>query len=299
MRLYDLLLYLYPASFRSEYGTEMRHIFSQRRPMASFPVAVIGLWISTFFEILVNAANVHWDVLRQDLRYTARGLARSPGFALTAIVVIALGIGANTAVFSITDQMFIRPLPFPDSQRLVQLWENTPHSARSEVSPPNYRDWHRMSSSFESMGAYVGSNGTLFGRGYPRRLGGAAVTTGVFAALGVEPLLGRSFVSDDERANAPGVVVLSHGFWQAEFGGDPKVLGMSLRFDDATYTVIGVMPSSFYFPTRNALFWRPLSYSTTTDLSRGNNFLNVVARLKVTITTDQARAEMSVIADQI
>jgi predicted permease len=299
MHLYDLLLYLYPASFRSEYGTEMRHIFTQRRQMASFPVAWIGLWVSTFLEILFNAASVHWDVLRQDLRYTARGLVRSPGFALTAIVVIALGIGANTAVFSITDQVFIRPLPFPDSQRLVQLWENTPDSARSEVSPPNYRDWQRMSSSFESMGAYVGSSGTLLGRGYPRRLGGAAVTTGVFAALSVEPLLGRSFVADDERANAPGVVVLSHGFWQAEFGGDPKVLGMSLRFDDATYTVIGVMPSSFYFPTRNALFWRPLSYSTTTDLNRGNNFLNVVARLKVTITTDQARAEMSVIADQI
>jgi hypothetical protein len=150
MRLYDLLLYLYPSSFRSEYGREMRTIFTQRRQIAADPIGVIVLWISTFFEILYNAAQVHWDLLRQDLQYTVRGLSRSPGFAMTAVLVTALGIGASTSVFSVADHALLRPLPFPDSHRLVKLWENTADKARSSVSAPNLRDWQQMSSSFES-----------------------------------------------------------------------------------------------------------------------------------------------------
>ncbi len=167
MRAYDLLLRLYPASFRAEYGAEMRAIFARRRRDASGPLAVAALCIATVCEVFVNAAAVHSDILRQDLRYTARTLARSPGFALTAILVLALGVGANTAAFSVTDFVLIRPLPFPNPDRLVRLWEKVPDYSQMELSPANYVDWKRMSKSFEGMGAYYESRS---GRRRPRRV---------------------------------------------------------------------------------------------------------------------------------
>ena len=151
MRLYRALLYLYPASFRAEYAEEMCAIFARRRGDTSGARAVLGLWMETSYDVLVNAPQAHWDILRQDLRYTMRALCRAPGFALTAILVSALGIGANTAVFSITDQVLIRPLPFAGSERMVKLWQNQRGYTRNELSPANYRDWKNMSSSFSAM----------------------------------------------------------------------------------------------------------------------------------------------------
>ncbi|MGA2264143.1 MAG: ABC transporter permease [Acidobacteriota bacterium] len=301
MRVYKILLYLYPASFRSEYGTEMSYVFAERRRMAANVVAVIALWIETFFEILFNAARVHWDILRQDLRYTERGITRSPGFALTAIVVTALGIGANTAVFSITDHVLIRSLPFAEPHQLVKLYENVPGYARMELSPPNYRDRRSMSTSFESMGAFVELPVNLIGQGDPKRLEGALASTEIFAALGIQPALGRLFAVEDDRDGAPDAVILSYGFWQSDFGGDPGVVGRNLRFDDATYTVIGVMPANFYFPDRTVRLWMGLSVRNPvlTDPDRNNNILDVLAKLKSTVSPEQARAEMRVSTDQL
>ena len=140
MRFYDLLLRLYPASFRAEYGDDMRAIWARRMRDAAGSPAVAALGIATAFEVLFNAAAVHWDILRQDLRYTARTLARSPGFALTAVLVLALGVGANTAAFSVTDFVLIRPLPFSAPDRLVKLWEKVPSYSQMELSPANYVD---------------------------------------------------------------------------------------------------------------------------------------------------------------
>ena len=154
MRIYDILLRLYPTSFRAEYGEEIRAIWARRARDASGPPAAAALWIATVFEVLFSAASVHWDIFRQDLRYTVRTLARSPGFALTAILVLAMGVGANTAAFSVTDFVLIRPLPFPEPGRLVTLWEKLPGYPQMELSPSNYADWKRMSKSFDGMGAY-------------------------------------------------------------------------------------------------------------------------------------------------
>src|SRR5262245_37494026 len=133
MRLYKLLLYLYPSSFRSEYGKEMARIFVERRQRTANRLFVIGLWLGEGVDIFINASFVHWDILRQDLRYTARTLARARGFTITAIAVTALGIGANSAVFSVTDRALLRPFPFPDSDRLVQLWQRSPGYSRIEL----------------------------------------------------------------------------------------------------------------------------------------------------------------------
>jgi putative ABC transport system permease protein len=144
MRFYHALLHLYPASFRTEYGEEMCATFRLQRS-ATPRAAVPALWWRTILEVLSSAAQAHWDILRQDLRYGARAFTRSPGFALTALLVIALGIGATTGAFSLTDHVLIRPLPYSEPHRLVRLWESPPGYAQMEPSPANYRDWKEMS----------------------------------------------------------------------------------------------------------------------------------------------------------
>jgi putative ABC transport system permease protein len=299
MRAYRALLCLYPASFRSEYGEEMCHIFAERRFRAGSALSIAALWICAFFEIVFSAAQVHADILRQDLGYTARSLRRNAGFALTTVLVTALAVGANTAIFSVTDHVLIRPLPFKDSDRIVKLWESTLQSPRQNVSPPNYRDWQRMSSSFEAMGAYAGESATMIGDGEARRLQGVGVSSGVFAALSARPFLGRIFTEADERAGAGPVIVLSHALWITQFEGKADAIGQVLHLDDETYTVIGVMPANFYFPYRNIQYWTPFPYPLTIDEDRGNNVLDVVAKLKQSVSIQQASSELSLIAEQI
>src|SRR5256885_16432830 len=141
MRTYNALLHLYPASFRNEYGEEMRAVFTRRRREATGFPSAFALWLDTIAEIVGNALLVHADVLRQDLGYTMRILRRAPGFAITAVLIVALGIGATTAAFSVTDFALIRPLPFPDAGQLVKVWERTPGYSRMELWAANYRAW--------------------------------------------------------------------------------------------------------------------------------------------------------------
>ena len=297
MRLYRLLLHLYPVSFRLEYGDELVRLFAlRRREAASAPL----FWLEQLGDVLLNAARVHADVLRQDLRYALRTLARTPAFTATAVLVTALGIGANTTVFSITDRVLIRPLPFKDSERLVALWEDVPGYTRLEPSPPNYLDWKRMATCFESMAAYAGRSVNLVGQGEPQRVESASVTAELLPMLGVEPLFGRLFSDDDAKAGAARVLLLSYGLWQAEFGGVRDVLGREVRLDDASYTVIGVLPRHFSFPNAGTRLWRPLWFGPDgSDSDRDNNELNVMAKLRAAVPLGKARAEMAVVAEQL
>ncbi|HLK18563.1 MAG TPA: ABC transporter permease [Bryobacteraceae bacterium] len=294
MRFYRALLHLYPASFRAEYGDEIESVFRERLRDASNPPAVIALWISSFFEILLNAIGVHWDILRQDLRYTTRTLLRSPGFAITAILVVALGIGANTAAFSVTDFVLIRNLPFPDSQRLVKMWQTTSGYDQMEFSPLNYRDVKRMSKSYEGMGVVVPSAVNLVGQGDPQRIFNAFVTSEVIPLLGIQPLFGRVFTPSDEREGAPGTVLLSYQLWQSQFAADPGVLGRKVILDGFPYVVIGVMPPQFHFPSAEVALWVPKQFSEQEFQDRNDNYLQVLARLKPGVSLEQAQAEMNV-----
>jgi putative ABC transport system permease protein len=177
MRLYRALLRLYPSGFRAEYGADMLVIFAARR-QRSRGLGVAWLWIGEALDIVRNAARVHADILRQDLRYTSRALWSAKGFALTAIAVTALGIGATTAAFSVTDFLLIRPLGFADASRLVKIWERQPEYARMEPSPANYRDWKQLAASFESMGAYTTRAANVVATRDPVRLTGAARSNG-------------------------------------------------------------------------------------------------------------------------
>ncbi|MGH7498981.1 MAG: ABC transporter permease [Gemmatimonadales bacterium] len=292
MRGYRVLLSLYPASFRREYGGEMSALFERRLRQAPDTVARAGLWIVECLDVFANAALVHWDLLRQDLRYTARTLIRAPGFAITAIVVTALGVGANTAAFSVADFVMLRPLPFRDPSHLVRLWEAPPGYSTMELSPPNYRDWKTSSRSFEAMGAFHGAAANLLGEGAPRRVEGSVVTEDLLPMLGVQPLIGRLFTS----AQGSDGVVLSHALWQDVFAGSREVIGRSVVLDGVPRVVLGVMPRDFHFPSRTVQFWQPMPIDQLADTDRTNNWFQVVARLRPGVTVEQARAEMTVIA---
>ena len=209
MRFYRALLRLYPAFFRMEYRDELCWAFAERTGEVSGLLAPVRILLAALADVIPNALAVHWDVLRQDLRYAARALRRTPGFALTAVMVVALGVGANTAVFSVADFVFVRPLPYTDADRLVKLWQGS-EVGRNEVSPANYRDWKAMTSSFSGMGAYCFHAANLVGAGDPRRLETIQATPEVLPLLGVPPLLGRIFTARDAEAGQ--VVLLSHAF---------------------------------------------------------------------------------------
>lgn len=299
MSFYRLLLFLYPASFRAEYGEEMLRAFAERRQRAGGILGRMALGVDVLFDAAISAMQAHGDILWQDLRYTARTLARAPGFALAAVSTMALGIGATTAAFSITDHVLLRPLPYQEPHRLVRLWESPPNYGQMELSPPNYRDWKAMSKSFEAMGAFTGRSSNLVGEGEPLRVQMNWVTAEVFPLLGVQPFAGRTFTEEDDRDGAAGVLLLSYTFWQNQFGGDLSALGKKVLLDGSPHVIIGIMPAGFYFPNRDTQLWRPLQLSPGDMEDRNNNELDVIARLKPGVTLEQARAEMTGIAAQL
>jgi len=290
MFLYRALLLAYPRSFRNEYGEEMRAIFRDRWRRASAAGRML-IWLLVVPEILANAAAVHWELTRQDLRYTFRWLRASPGFALTAIIILAFGIGANTAVFSVADFMLIRPLPFHDPGRLVNVLETTPGYSGMELSPGNYRDWKRMNTVASAMGAYTTFSLNLSGGGAPERLEVGLVSGDLFSALGVRPLIGHDFSASDDAAGAPGTAMLSYAYWRARFNGDEVIVGRTLTLNDQPYTVLGVMPPDFRFPDSSVAIWVPQRFPEEAYADRTDNYLIGVARLRPEATLAQAQAD--------
>jgi len=299
MGLYRALLHLFPTSFRLEYGDEMAAIFAARRRDAGGPLSHALLWTEALADIAVSALRAHADLLRQDLAFTARTLRRSPGFALAAITVAALGIGATTAAFSITDHILFRPLPFAQPDRLVRLWQDQSGYGHSELSAANYRDWKRMSRSFEEMGAFGGQAYNLAGGGEPERVEGQWMTVEVFHLLGVPPALGRVFGPEDGAPGAPAALVLGYGLWQSRFGGEVGVLGRQVLVDGAPHVVIGVMPPTFHFPNRDAKVWLSKTFVDADYADRTDNYIYGIARLKKDVSLGQARAEMRLVAAEL
>jgi predicted permease len=302
--LYRLLLRFYPASFRAEYGREMAGVFLRRYGLQQTAAGRAGFWLTTLADVLSNASAIHSEILRQDLRGAVRSLARTPGFSVAVMLVAALGIGATTAAFSLADHVLIRPLPFPEPDRLVKLWQDQSAFGytRMEMSPPNFRDWRRESASFDGMAAYQGTS--LFfpdPSGSAARVDGASTIGDVFAVLRLRPALGRSIGDDDDRSGAPAVIILSDGLWRSRFNADPGIVGQTIAFAETPRTVIGVMPPAVGFPNRNTRFWipqqlRPAAYA---DDQRANFIFNVIGRLKPGVSIDAARAELKVIAERL
>jgi predicted permease len=298
MNVYRLLLHLYPSSFRAEFGDEMSAIFALELGRNSGLAAKCRLWLSVLAEIFLNAALVHWEIARRDLYYSARSLLRSPGFTLTAILLVTIGIGANVGVFTLANFVLVRPLPFPEPQRLVRVWENHPGYSRMELSPANYRDLNAQSHSFTALAAYNANSMSLVGQGEPQRIAGASVTANLFPILERPALIGRYFNKDDGQPGAPGTVVLSYALWQTAFGGD-HIVGKPVSLDNQSYTVIGVMPRDFRFPTRETLFWTPYRFEEEDYKDRDDNYLIGIGRLKPGVSLAQTRSELLLIAARL
>jgi putative ABC transport system permease protein len=237
------------------------------------------------------------ETVWQDLRYGLRTLLKNPGFTLVAVLTLSLGIGANTAIFSVVNAVLLRPLPFAEPERLVWLWDTQPQLPTAPASLPDFLDWKAQNQSFEHLAAF--QSGSMFldtGDGM-RDTPVGLVTPETFALFRVSPILGRTFTDEETLPGRFRVAVLSHGMWQSRFGSDPNVLGRTMDVSGAPYTIIGVMPEGFSFPDR-AEFWRPLPIDPN-KLDRGPHYLRVVGRLKPEVTLAQAQAEMSALASRI
>jgi putative ABC transport system permease protein len=221
------------------------------------------------------------DETARDFRHALRMLHRSPGFTTVAVLTLALGIGANTAIFSVVDAMLLRPLPYPEPDRLVRIWEASAKfdSPRNVVNPFNFLDWHEHSQSFESMAAISGLMTNLSSHGQPIAVQGMQVSPEFFSTLRVPPLLGRTFTAEEGVSGQDQVVILSYDLWQRQYGANPNIIGVKIDVDAVPYTVIGVMPRGFSFPKIKSEVWTPLPLARTEDWKSGR-YLTVVARLK-------------------
>jgi predicted permease len=292
---YRALLRLYPTSFRLEYASELTRTYEERVRERG----AVGATFAAIVDVVPNAIAAHWAILVQDLHYTARALRGSRGFALATILVTALGVGANTATFSVADFVLVRPLPFPNPDAVVRLCEGPRTGGgwgcMNQMSPAVYRDVLTKARSFEALGAFTGASVNLVGSGEPARVPAVNVTPNVLSLLGVAPMAGRVF--DPSRAEADAqTVVIGYGLWQSQLGGDAQVIGKTLNLDGQQYVVIGVMPAHFRFPTEDVQLWIPTILREEDFANRGNNYLDGVGRLKPGVSFEQARAELSSIA---
>jgi putative ABC transport system permease protein len=241
--------------------------------------------------------------LLQDLRYGFRMLANKPAFSLVAALTLALGIGANTAIFSVVNSVLLRPLPYPNAGRLMTIWED--HRERNGpvnewTSPTGFEDWRDQAKSFDHVVALQGWGPTLTGQGDPEQLVGAQVSHDTFETLGVTPALGRVFVPEEDRRGVESVVIISDGLWRRRFGADPSLVGKRISLNGESRVVIGVLPAGFKFPIiANADIWRPIQPVLSPGCQRGCITIRVMARLKPDATEARARAELNSIAARI
>jgi putative ABC transport system permease protein len=304
-RIFRRLLRLFPAEFRGDFGDDMAADFRDQRQDVLARGGImdaIRLWLDTLRGILTTAPAEHWDLLRQDVRYALRNLARNPGFAVVASLALAVGIGANAAVFSLVNGVLIRPLPYADPDALVTIFEKVPGAPvdKFEFSPPDFEILHDTARSYTGMFAYRNGTFELSGVAESQRVIGTRVSPDIFSVLGVAPALGRAITAEDDRSGGD-VVVLTHGLWTRAFGRDPAIVGRTITLDRKPYTVVGVMPPPFEFPPRGAVsngepgdFYMPMAFSRFERQAFGAMYNNsVVARLKPGVSIAQARAELA------
>lgn len=237
-----------------------------------------------------------WDHLWQDVRFGLRMLAKNPGFTGVAVLALSLGIGANTAMFSVIEAVLLRPLSYSNADQLVRvasMWERggitTPYSS----SPPDFFDWRDQNRSFSSMFAYQTSERALTGRGEAKRVRAVMTTAGIFSTLQAHPVIGREFVADENRKGANYVVVLSYGFWQEEFGGLPEAIGKTIELDSQPYKIIGVMSRDFRFPLQGSDAYVPIGFDDKVMTQRGAHYLTVLGRLKPDLSLTQANDDLA------
>jgi predicted permease len=293
MSFYRALLRLYPRAFRVEYAAELERTFEARHRGQS------AIAIAALMDVVPNAAAAHWELLRQDIAYATRSFGRTPGFAITAILVVALGVGANTAALTLADYTFLRPFPYQDSERLVRFYQADVDDMTNygDVSPRTFREWKEQQRAFGAMGAYSWRSSNLVSESEPRRVELVATTPDVFPMLGVRPAAGRFFSPEDTLTGQ--AIILSHGLWQTQFGSDQGIIGKFVRLDGVPHAVVGVMPPSFRFPQSSVDGWVPQVFTASSFEDPNDRYLFGIARMRPGVTPELARLELNTISKRI
>ena len=295
-RVYRQCLRLYPRDFSDDYAGEMTRLYRDR-VRCEGPTSV---WLPLLVDVARTAPKEQISTFFQDLRQGWRTWQRTPVLALAAVLTLALGVGANTAVFSVVHGVLLRPLPYPDADRLVEVFEDNTRAGGGpffRVSLLNYLSWVERAHSFEALAAFNGRDFILTEHGDPERLVGSAVTASIFKVLGMAPIVGRALTAEDEAPGAPPVALLAESLWSRAFGGDPMVIGRTIPLNGVRHQIVGVVPSEFREIGRTQIgsagasqIFVPLSRDTAQ--SRGNHTLRVVGRLRQEVSLGQARDEM-------
>ena len=324
-RLFRLLLSTYPATFRSRFGAEMTAVFHEERRATARRGglgAVAGLWLRTSIDLVVHGLIVRFGQreppravrsapaaqgdgfmtqLVQDLRDAFRTLRRAPAFMLLAVITLGLGIGANTAVFSVVNAVLLTPLPYQEPRNLVTVWEQGADGLRSNTGYTTFLDWKERVKSFRNLAVLSYWTPSLSGSGEPERLEGLHVTQEFFSTLGVHPMLGRDFLREEDRPGANRVVIVSWGLWKRRFGGDPAAVGKAFQLNGSAYTLIGVLPRSteslFSMNSSHpAEIWAPLGYDVSLAWAcRDCRHLRALARLAPGASQTSAAAELGTV----
>ena len=312
-RAYRGLLRLLPRAFRDRFEADLLLLFrdKQRAAAARGFTGTLVFWLRLLIDLAISAVAEHRrqiaarargtviQGLRQDIRYAARGMRRRPGLSLVIVITLALGIGANTAIFSLVNTVLLRPVPYHEPERLVGIREEeTLRGQTWPVRPANFFEWKARSASFEDVAWSRDGIFNLTGQGEPESLTGYRFSANMFDVLGVRPAIGRTFLPEEDRPGAPGVVVLSHALWLRRFAGDPGVLGRSLTLNGRDHVVIGVMQPAFNHPQRTEL-WIPIAVSDTLKANRINAVLRPVARLKAGASSESAQRELASIYEDL
>lgn len=239
------------------------------------------------------------DALLRDLRYAFRSLARTPGFTITVVVTLALGIGANTAVFSAIDAVLLRPLPFPDGDRLMRLRQTQERAAETHIAPIRLEDWHRLNVTFDAITGFYMEDVSETSGDLPERVRRALVAPRFLDVWGIGPAVGRGFTDAEHTVAGPEAVLISHRYWRSRLGGDPTVLSRTIRIGGASFPIIGVMPSSFLFPDRDVDLWFPVAVDYPFAQSRQATWYTGIGRLKQGVTLAQGRANLGAVQAQL
>ena len=295
-RVYRRLLRLYPRDFSDDYGDEMTRLYRDRVRSEG----ALSVWLALVVDLMSTAPREQCSTLVQDVRHAGRTWRRTPVLAMAAILTLALGVGANTAVFSVVHGVLLKPLPYPNADRLVEVFEDNSRAGGGpffRVSLLNYLSWVERAKSFEALAAFNGRDFTLTEHGDPERILGSAVTASLFKVLGVAPIVGRPLTEDDEKLGAAPVALLAESLWARAFGGDPAIVGRTITLNGVRHQVIGIVPTGFREIGRTQIgsagagqIFVPLTMDTAQN--RANHTLRVVGRLRHQVSLDQARDDM-------
>ena len=307
-KIFRSLLRVLPADFQSDYGREMEHTFEDQSRDARERGGIAGiikLWWETIQGIFQTAPREHWEILKQDLTYAVRMMRKNPGFTVMATVILALGIGANTAIFSVVHAVLLRPLPYPNGQQLIFIRQQAQKQGLDDIgfSVHEIQDYREQNKTLTGLVEYHNMSFILLGHGDPDRVRSAVVSANYFDLFEVKPLLGRTFVPDDDTLGAPPVLLLSYPYWKNKFGSDPTIVGKTFEMNDKVHTVVGVLPPLPQYPSESDVYMPtsacPFRSGKTLIDNRDARMMEAFGRLRPGVSVAQANADFSTIAGRL